>query len=342
MEMSLVPRLILCLALVAPALAAVKPDAPPHPCLPQVDRLGPVLLFGSSPQSAVRRYGLHLLRTRTFPKQRDAIRRWTWKQRRNARQTRPQSLYELRRQGKPLIGVQINNVEDLYTGSWLRPSGAQRVARRIRRAGAIPVFLPPVGDPAFIDRTLASIDHLVLLGGADVDPALYGRSTTHAVHVKPRRDRYEVQLVRRALAKGIGIDGICRGMQLLNVAAGGTLYQDLHKDGATRKWHRLKLGSWLGLSIPHSIALDPGSATRRIVGRSRVRAPSFHHQGLDRIGRGLRVTGRSSDGIAEVLESVDGRVRGYQFHPEKGWGPACRAIFTDMVQRAAAYRATRR
>jgi putative glutamine amidotransferase len=330
-------RLLLCLVLSAPTLVAAKPSGLSRPFLVQVDRLNaPVLLHGSSPQSAVRRYGLDLLRSRIFPKEKNAFRRWMWKQRRSARQKPAQSLQDLRRQGKPLIGVQINDLDDLYTGNRLRPSGAQQTARHIRRAGGIPVFLLPAGNPKLIDRQLASIDHLVLLGGADIDPSLYGRRKTHAVRVKPRRDRYELQLVRRAMAKGLGIDGICRGMQLLNVAAGGTLHQDLHKDRATRKWHRFKLGSF-SMSLPHSITLDPGSATHRVLGNSRFRAMSFHHQGLDRIGRGLQVTGRARDGIAEVLESNDGRLRGYQFHPEKSWSSASNAIFADMVKRAAAY-----
>lgn len=247
----------------------------------------------------------------------------------------PRFAAELRASGKPLIGIQINNPRQLHSGgTWLKPTSAQRTARRIRKAGGIPIFLPSAADPKQIDRVLASIDHLVLLGGADITPSLYGKKTTHAVHCNLRRDRYELTLVRKAMARGLGIDGICRGMQLLNVAAGGTLHQDLHKDGVTRRLHR----GPFGLSIPHRVTLATDSAVRQAAGTRRLRAPSFHHQGLDRIGRGLRVTGRAPDGVAEVLESADGRIRGYQFHPERSRTRSSGAIFADMVRRAAAAR----
>jgi putative glutamine amidotransferase len=159
------------------------------------------------------------------------------------------------------------------------------------------------------------------------------------VGIDLQRDRCERRLLSRALHCGLGVDGICRGAQLLNVALGGTLHQDLLLDGATRVAHRPGRGV---ATLRHAVSLERSSATAGVVGRSTLRELSQHHQAAGRVAPGLRVVGRSPDGIVEVLESPGGQARGYQFHPEAPGSQAGRAIFRDLVRRAREHAASRR
>jgi len=313
------------------ALAAARPALAEAPQLVPLPGLGPLLLVGQDAPGALKGYVDGLARRRVFSGAAAELHRWGASLAPKARTT----LETLRRSGKPLIGIQLNHLEDLTGGrAGAESTGALPVARAIKRAGGIPLFLPPGYETGKIDRLLSSVDHLVLLGGADVHPKLYGKKVTHARNLKLGRDRYEVALVRRALDRGMGIDGICRGMQLLNVAAGGTLYQDIHKDGATRQPHRKGSGYQRQL-----VRLERGSATGKAIGADKLWARSMHHQAVRRVGKGLCVIGRSCDGLPELVEGrgAAGRgaaVRGYQFHPERSRSPAARAIFSDLVRRA--------
>jgi putative glutamine amidotransferase len=187
----------------------------------------------------------------------------------------------------------------------------------VNRAGGLALLLAP--DPALIgepDEVLDRIDGLMLVGGADIDPAAYGAeahdATTGSV---PERDAFEVALVRRALERDMPVLGICRGMQVLNVACGGTLHQHLpelvgHED------HRRVLGSFDGSD--HDVRLVPGSLAARAAGEELHATKSHHHQGVDRVGDGLVVTGRAAmDQLPEALEVERKRFAlGVQWHPE--------------------------
>jgi putative glutamine amidotransferase len=179
----------------------------------------------------------------------------------------------------------------------------------IQRSGAVAVMLPvDVRAPAeMLDR----IDALLLIGGADVDPASYGAHRDAATEATyPERDRFELALLRGALERELPVLGICRGMQILNVALGGTLLQDLGDDN-----HRRALGSFEGSE--HVVRLEPGSLAERSVGEPEHVARCHHHQSVLRLGEGLRVTGWASDGVVEAIETDDGRwVLGVQWHPE--------------------------
>jgi putative glutamine amidotransferase len=310
---------LLALALASPARAS----DPSSPQLVQMPGLGPLLLVGPDAQSALGGYVNRLVKHRVFPGASAELR--SWGAGLTARPRRAPTLEQLRRTGKPVVGIQLNHLEDLSS------SGAPHVARAIKRNGGIPVFLPPGYETARIGQLLGSIDHLVLLGGADVHPKLYGQKVTHARNLKLGRDRYEVKLVQQAMARGMGIDGICRGMQLLNVAAGGTLYQDIHLDGATRQPHKGRNGGYRR----QLVRLEGGSRTARAAGATKMWTRSVHHQAVRQLGRDLCVVGRSCDGLPEVIEGFGGRVRGYQFHPERSRSPTNKAIFRDMVRRAA-------
>lgn len=188
----------------------------------------------------------------------------------------------------------------------------------IRRAGGMALMLAP--DPVLVDdpdEALDLLDGLVLAGGADIDPASYGAAPDpETVDPVPERDAFEIALTRRAIERGIPFLGICRGMQLLNVARGGTLHQHLperfgHHD------HLKARGSFDGAD--HDVRLAPDSLAARAAGELRHGTKSHHHQGVDRIGDGLRVTGWATiDDLPEALElpGAAGFVLGVQWHPE--------------------------
>jgi putative glutamine amidotransferase len=187
----------------------------------------------------------------------------------------------------------------------------------VHRAGAMALLLPP--DPVLIDapdEILDRIDGLMLAGGGDIDPGAYGAAPhPETIGSVPERDAFEVALVRRALERDIPVLGICRGMQVLNVACGGTLHQHLpelvgHGD------HRRVLGSFDGAD--HDVRLAPGSLAARAAGEELHAAKSHHHQGVDGVGDGLVVTGWAQrDELPEALEAEGNRFAlGVQWHPE--------------------------
>ncbi|HKG37629.1 MAG TPA: gamma-glutamyl-gamma-aminobutyrate hydrolase family protein, partial [Conexibacter sp.] len=187
----------------------------------------------------------------------------------------------------------------------------------IQAAGGLAFMIPP--DAAIAvepDAALDPLDGLVLAGGADVDPLAYGaephRCTTGT---RPERDAAEIPLAVRALERDLPLLGICRGMQLLNVALGGTLIQHLPDDVGHRD-HRRHLGSFDGAD--HDVRLIPGSLAARVAGEELHGTKSHHHQGVDRVGDGLVVTGTATiDGLPEALElSGEAFVLGVQWHPE--------------------------
>jgi putative glutamine amidotransferase len=170
----------------------------------------------------------------------------------------------------------------------------------VQRAGAIAVLLPV--DPRAPLQVLDRIDGLLLIGGADLDPASYGAQREPATETTyPERDEFEIALLRGALERELPVLGICRGMQILNVALGGTLEQDLvAADGENP--HRRVLGSFEGTE--HVVMLEPGSLAARSVGEQVHIARCHHHQAVRDLGAGLLVSGRAEvDGVAEAIET---------------------------------------
>jgi putative glutamine amidotransferase len=193
----------------------------------------------------------------------------------------------------------------------------------LENAQLIPVIAPPLHDPAAADALMERVDALVLTGGADIGPALYGQEP-HAMlgQVSDLRDRWEIALVRAARRRGKPALGICRGAQLLNVALGGTLLQDLpslHPGDINHDPDRPRN------SRTHPVELPEESRIARAVGVTKLQVNSIHHQAIGRVADALRVVGVASDGVIEAVESAADSpwwCVGVQWHPEELTGTA--------------------
>jgi putative glutamine amidotransferase len=172
----------------------------------------------------------------------------------------------------------------------------------IRRTGAVPVVIPPL-DLAALEPLLDGLRGLCLSGGPDLFPAVYGAQPHPALGpTEPALDDFEIALVRAAEARDMPVLAICRGLQVLNVARGGTLTQDLPSERPSAIEHRQPQAA----STPtHNVALEPSSLVARCLGTSELRVNSFHHQAVDRLGSGLRAVGWAPDGVIEALEATD-------------------------------------
>ena len=219
---------------------------------------------------------------------------------------------------RPVIGI-CTPLERARWGAWDLPAFLlpRSYVDAVQRAGAMALLLAP--DPALTenpDEVLDRIDGLMLAGGADIEPAAYG-ADAHAETIGsvPERDAFEVSLVRRALERDLPLLAICRGMQVMNIAYGGTLHQHL-PELLRHDEHRRVLGSFDGAD--HDVRLAPGSLAARAAGEELHATKSHHHQGVDRVGEGLVVTGWSQiDDLPEALEVQCNRFAlGVQWHPE--------------------------
>ncbi|MDJ1370040.1 gamma-glutamyl-gamma-aminobutyrate hydrolase family protein [Gulosibacter molinativorax] len=197
-------------------------------------------------------------------------------------------------------------------------------AEAVAAAGGRPVLLP--ATTRIPEGVLEGIDGLVLVGGGDLTPELYGETAgEHNYGMSPIRDAFEVELVNDAQRRGLPILAICRGMQLINVLRGGNLIQHIE-------------GHWQEQSpneVHHEVEIDADSELARVVGSTRIGVNSYHHQGLGRIGEGLRVVARDGESI-EAVEDLDHNILAVQWHPEHLalTSPTQRALFEDVIARA--------
>jgi putative glutamine amidotransferase len=200
----------------------------------------------------------------------------------------------------------------------------------IQAAGAHALLLPV--DPRAPEALLDRVDGLMVIGGADLDPPVYGQERSdHTEMTYRERDEFELALTREALRRGLPFLGICRGMQLLNVALGGTLNQHLVGDDGQPS-HRRIIGTFEGTE--HEIDLEPGSLAEQALGEPVHVARCHHHQAIDELGEGLTVTARARDGVAEAIELPDGWALVVQWHPEAG---DKRELFQAFAEAARAY-----
>jgi putative glutamine amidotransferase len=233
---------------------------------------------------------------------------------------------------RPAIGITIGYDEDRPDRHLLREDYVKAVAR----AGGLPLVLAPV-DAASIPALLERLDGLVLSGGSDVDPAHYGETPHPKLGpVFRERDDFELALCREALRRHQPTLAICRGHQVLNVATGGTLVQDLPSEASgggvdhdpdTERAARV-----------HAVKILDGTRLRRLLGRESVTVNSFHHQAVRTLGQGLVATAWADDGVVEGVEDpARPFVVGVQWHPESFWreDEGFAALFAGLVAEAA-------
>ena len=234
---------------------------------------------------------------------------------------------------RPVIGIACA-VLPAQWGPWHQPAAvvAADYIRQVQAAGGIAVVIPPQpGDPGDV---LDCIDGLMLTGVNDLPASLYGDAPhAEAEAPDPVRDAWEFALVREAIARDMPFLGICRGMQVMNVAFGGTLTQHLPESLGTTD-HRRTTGSFDGND--HLVDLQDGSLVARAAGEVVHSVPSHHHQAVDRVGEGLVLSGVSSgDGVAEAIEMPGRRFAvGVQWHPEADPTSAVIAALVDAARGA--------
>ncbi|GIH27257.1 hypothetical protein Aph01nite_55670 [Acrocarpospora phusangensis] len=228
---------------------------------------------------------------------------------------------------RPVIGITCYVEPAAYT-VWETPAALlpYDYVRQVERAGGQPVILPPAGDPVSV---IGRLDGLILAGGGDVDPGRYAADPhPNTSYIRKFRDEAEFRLVRAALAAGMPLLGICRGMQVLNVALGGTLHQHV-PDVVGHTGHSPAPGSYGRLPV----RLAPELA--KIYDAEEITPAHYHHQSIERLADGLVVTGTAEDGTIEAVD-LNEHVRAVQWHPEVDEdGP----LFDDFVAR---FRSARR
>ncbi len=220
---------------------------------------------------------------------------------------------------------------DLYTLG-------EEYAASVAVAGGLPMILPHL-DPGSADEVLDGLDGVVLCGGDDVDPATYGAVDQGGNHLAlAGTDAWELALARRAVDRGIPVLGICRGLQVLNVALGGTLHQHVAVEGSAHP--PTPVDPEAVMAQRHPIAIAPGSRLAGVYGVDQRVVNTIHHQAVDRLGDGLEAVAWAPDGIVEAVEAVDPAVEilAVQWHPEKMPDDSERPLFVDFIARVAVRR----
>jgi putative glutamine amidotransferase len=227
---------------------------------------------------------------------------------------------------KPTIGITTSiDEKGRFT---LRPE----YARAIEKAGGLPLLLPP-SDPMDVASFLDRVDGLLLSGGSDIDPAIFGETPHDTSEWVRERDDFELALTSEALRWDMPVLAICRGQQVLNVAQGGTLVQDIPSQLPDAGPHYPKdVPRW---QTAHEVEVLPGTQLQGILGCAALAVNSFHHQAVRELGRDLRLSARGRDGVVEGIESTRHRFAiGVQWHPEAMWNrePDHQELFRAFVE----------
>ncbi len=244
---------------------------------------------------------------------------------------------------RPVIGYTIEFEDPLLKAT------EAALRQPLQRLGAVVVAVPRSTPREHIEQVLDMVDGVQLCGGADVDPSHYGQDRHELTRPgRPDEDVLEIELVRGALARGMPVLGICRGIQVLAVAAGGELTQDvetLHPGAHRHRYPWQELAEQEPGDHWHDVQVAPGSAAERWFEGGPARVNSFHHQCVAAPGPMLAATVRAADGVIEALERADGGgfAAGTQWHNEFQWGHDERFLrpFEDLVEAARAYAASR-
>jgi putative glutamine amidotransferase len=219
---------------------------------------------------------------------------------------------------KPIIGITPSPMEDIQEhGTFVRYAAATTYTEALEAAGGVPLVIPPqVGN---IDEILDVVDGLLLSGGADIDPARYGVADVHekTYGIHHLRDETELELVRQAVARDVPMLCICRGIQVLNVALGGTLIQDIPDQYPTEILHRQQDAGISKEEPGHIVSALPDSLLAHTYGTTTIEVNSFHHQAIQDLAPELEVNGVAPDEVVEAVNRPGNSwVLGVQWHPE--------------------------
>jgi len=243
---------------------------------------------------------------------------------------------------RPTIGITTQSLQAIDGIPAALPASVvmnQRYYEAVAAAGAAPVLIPLLDDVDALRATYEACAGIMIPGGVDMDPGTYGEAPHERLgRVDPARDRVELQLTRWAIEDRKPLLGLCRGLQVINVAAGGTLYQDLDAqlDGAIRHDYFPTYGFDRDY-VSHDVAVAPASRLRSLVEIDQLPVNSMHHQGVKRLGAGLVACAHAADGLIEAVESVNGHwMVGVQWHPEvfEADDPHTRELFRGFVRAA--------
>ena len=235
---------------------------------------------------------------------------------------------------KPLIGITVwkRDLETFYGPDNLQTLSSY-YTDSVVRAGMVPVMFPSALDPADADRLVATVDGVLVSGGDDVDPASYGAENTHSTKVNAAADRFEVAVIEAARSQEKPLLAICRGLQVLNVALGGTLIQEVTSPGGvhepvTRDHEEMQ-------ARRHTVSFEEGSILAGIYGASEAKVNTLHHQGVGDLSPELTVEARTDDGLIEAARwSGDWWALGVQWHPERLDGEH-QLLFDELRQRVS-------
>ncbi|MCI8441581.1 MAG: gamma-glutamyl-gamma-aminobutyrate hydrolase family protein [Provencibacterium sp.] len=231
---------------------------------------------------------------------------------------------------KPLIGITacLEEEKSYKTGS--------SYVKAVLRAGGVPVLLPCAAGPEACKQLVNTVDGILIPGGVDSAPQLFGEEPLPQVScMDGDLDRFELELIHRATDMGKPILAICRGCQIINIAFGGTLYQDIPSQLPEAQGHYQQTAS---RSEPyHMVSILPKTALAAALGEGELVTNSFHHQAVKRLAEGFRVCARTRDGIIEGIENSDGSILGVQWHPEcmEERFPRFQRLFCAFIERAA-------
>ena len=216
------------------------------------------------------------------------------------------------------------------------------------KAGGAPVVIPTNSDDKVIETIVANLDGLIMTGGADFDPLKYydEEPIPELGDVQPERDAFDVKLIRAAVKKGIPVLGICRGEQLMAVAFGGSLWQDIPAQ-IPESYIKHRQAGTPGSYGTHSIIIEKGTFLEKALGSKKAVVNTFHHQAIKDVPQGFKVVAKSPDGIVEAVERIEplknypdggGKIFGTQFHPEglvTGADKSFMGIFKLLVEEAS-------
>ena len=230
---------------------------------------------------------------------------------------------------RPVVGITSSfNVDDQFF--YLKEAYIDTIIE----SGGIPLIIPPQKREEDIRKIFRRLDALLLPGGPDVDPMRFEEETQYKLRIDPERDDLELMLAQMAFEEDKPILGICRGIQVINIAAGGDIYQDLIAQRPGTLVHEQSAPGWYPT---HEIQIQPETVLSRILGKTQLRVNSYHHQAVRRIAPNFRASALANDGVIEALENPLLKFAlGVQWHPELMWRryPLFKSLFTALVETA--------